>query len=191
MPSHGRYNLNVMGLRQSTTGALRLLRAAALTAAMLILTAVVHTQAHGDLPSAGTLLVLAPLVFALSAILLGRQRGYTMLIAFSVGTQALLHVLLTVGAGHGSHHASLLPSLAMTLAHVGAAIAIALILARADSLLHRWIDMVLTALFSLLSIALPVRTSRSGAVTCVTTFLSSTALDHAIQRRGPPKVICN
>jgi hypothetical protein len=176
---------------QPTTGALRLFRAAVLTAAMLILTVIVHTKAHGDLPSAGTLLVLVPLVFALSALLLGRQRGYSMLIAFSVGTQALLHVLLTVGAGHESHHDSLMPSSAMTLAHTGAAICIALILARADALLHRWIEMALTALFSLLSVTLPTRTAHSGAVAFVTTFLSATELNHAIHRRGPPVVICN
>ena len=173
---------------------MRLLRAAAFTIAMLILTAVVHTQAHGNLPSAGTLLVLTPLVFALSALLLGRQRGYSTVIAFSLGTQALLHVLLTVGAGHGSHHgshhASLMPSFSMILAHAGAAVVMALVLARADALVHRWITMVHTALFSFFVIELTTKTARTGAIAFVTTFLTGSDLEHAIHRRGPPVVIC-
>ncbi|CAB4620836.1 unannotated protein [freshwater metagenome] len=188
-PYSSQYNEPVSATIHRTTGALRLLRAAALTSAMLILTAVAHTQAHGDLPSTGSLLVLTPLVFALSALLLGRQRGYSMVIAFSIGTQALLHVLLTVGAGHGSHHASLMPSVSMILAHAGAAVVIAIALAHADALLHRWMEIVRTALFSHFSLALPVRPAGARWFTQSPTLLVLQDLDHAIHRRGPPSVI--
>ena len=183
------YAIHVNGKHSGDRAPMLVMRSAALTCAMLLLTVVVHTQAHGDLPSAGTLLVITPLVLALSALFLNHKRGYALLIAFSVGTQALLHVLLTVGAGHGSHHASLLPSVPMLLGHLGAVVVTAAVLAHADELLHRWIEILRTALFSHFSIALPVGLACPRRFDQSPTLLVLQDLDHAIHRRGPPSVI--
>ena len=179
-----------MNTRQhGAPGSLRLFRGCVLTLAMLCLTTAVHTQAHGDLPSAGSLLVITPLLFVLSALFLSRKRDHVVLIAFTVGTQALLHVLLTVGAGHGTQHDSLLPSTAMLLGHIGAAVVTALVLARGEATLNRWIEMVRTALLCGFTLSLPVRSAVSELIDDVRAILPSHDLDHAIHRRGPPIVI--
>ncbi len=175
--------------RHATPGSLRLFRGAVLTSAMLALTTAVHTQVHGALPSIGTLVMITPLVLVLSTLFLGRQRGYGLLIAYSVGTQALLHTLLTVGAGHGSHHDSLLPSTPMLLGHLGAAMLTALVLARGEAVLNRWVELLRTALFRGFTLSLPVRPAHRGLFGEVRTILTSYDLDHAIHRRGPPIVI--
>ena len=142
---------------------------------MLCLTTAVHTQAHGDLPSAGSLLVITPLLFVLSALFLSRKRGQVVLISFTVGTQALLHVLL--------------PSTPMLLGHIGAAVVTALVLARGEATLNRWIEMVRTALLCGFTLSLPVRSAVSELIDDVRAILPSHDLDHAIHRRGPPIVI--
>jgi len=170
---------------------MRALRGIVVGAAMLILTSAAHTSANASPPTIGAFLILTPLVVALSIAFLQRQRSYIWLIGFSVGVQALLHILMTVGAGHGSHHASLLPSTAMVLTHVGAAIATALVLSHADALLHRWISMVRTLLFVFLCAPAPVALRAVSGFPGDSHTFCSHDLDHAIARRGPPSVICN
>jgi hypothetical protein len=170
---------------------MRALRGIVVGAAMLILTLAAHTSANASLPTIGALLILTPLVVALSIAFLQRQRSYLWLISFSVGVQALMHILMTVGAGHGSHQASLLPSAAMVLTHVGAAIATAVVLSHADYLLHRWISMVRTLLFVFFSAPAPVPNRVHSFFQEESHTFRSHNLDHAIARRGPPSVICN
>ena len=173
------------------SGALRLIRGGILAMSMVLLTSLAHLQAHGDLPSVGTLLAMTPLVLALSTLVLGRPCGTFFLVAFSISTQALLHMLMTVGAGHGSHHASLLPSTGMLAAHLGAAIAIALVLARGDALLHRWLTMLRTALVAPI-ITIPAIASRLVFITPRSgSHFTFRDLGHAIHRRGPPFITCN
>ena len=174
-----------------TSGSMRALRGIVVGAAMLILTSAAHTSADASLPTAGAFFILAPLVVALSIAFLHRQRNYIWLIGFSVGVQALLHILMIVGAGHSSHHASLLPSTAMVLTHVGAAITTALVLSHADALLHRWISMVRTLLFVFLCAPAPVVLRAVSGFSGDSHTFRSHDLDHAIARRGPPSVICN
>ena len=173
------------------SGGLRLVRGGVLALSMVLLTSLVHIQAHGDLPSAGTLLAMTPLVLVLSALVLARPRGTCFFVVFSISTQALLHMLLTVGAGHGSHHASLVPSAGMLAAHLGAAIATALILSRGDALLHRWLSMLCTALTAP-TITIPAIASKLGFLASrKAPRFNSRDLDHAIHRRGPPFITCN
>ncbi|CAB4905840.1 MAG: hypothetical protein F2806_06370 [Actinobacteria bacterium] len=174
-----------------TSGSMRALRGLVVGSAMLILTSVAHTSADASLPTAGAFLMLTPLVVALSVAFLQCQRSYLQLITFSVGIQALLHLLMTVGAGHGSHHTTLLPSTGMIATHFGAAIATALVLSHADALLHRWISMVRTLLFEFFNASEPIAAQSAAYFLEPSCAFHSHDLDHAIARRGPPSVICN
>ena len=174
-----------------TSGSMRALRGIIVGAAMLILTAVAHASANASLPTAGAFLILTPLLAGLSIAFLQHQRSYLQLIIFSIGIQALLHVLMTVGAGHGSHHATLLPGAGMLVTHLGASIATALVLAHADALLHRWISMVRTLLFVFFDAPAPVANLVVSLFSKESPTFRSHDLDHAIARRGPPSVICS
>ncbi|MFA7323436.1 MAG: hypothetical protein WC005_03670 [Candidatus Nanopelagicales bacterium] len=169
---------------------LRVLRGVTAGITMLLLTAAAHITASGTAPSAASFVVLAPVAIGLSSVALERRRGYVWLAVFAVGIQALLHVLLSVTGAHAAMHSSLLPSPGMTLTHIGAAITTALVLAHADVLLHRWIALARTLLFTGISFeAQPLAPVHTLAYDDPNAHYLHD-LDHAVSRRGPPPVIC-
>jgi hypothetical protein len=101
-----------------------------------------HTAAGGVAIDAGLLLGLVAAT-ALGVAWADRRATWTRCAVFVVGSQALLHVLASLV---GSHHPgqSLLPSPSMTLAHVLAAMLVALLITHADTLLHRWVAFLRT-----------------------------------------------
>jgi hypothetical protein len=171
------------------TGSLRVMRSCVLATAMLVLTSVAHVAAHGMAPSSGSLALLLPITLGLSAIAVERRRGYVWLAAFAIGVQALLHILLTVTATHDAMHASLLPSTGMLLAHTGAAVATALVLAHGDNLLHRWIDFARTLLLDHTPAPLqPTAPARALPFT-EPALRDAQHLASVVSRRGPPALI--
>lgn len=171
------------------TSGLRLVRSCVLASAMLVLTTVAHVAAHGTAPSTGSMALLLPITLGLSAIALERRRGAAWLAVFAIGVQALLHVLLTVATAHGAGHASLLPSTGMLLAHVGAAVATALVLAHGDALLHRWIDFARTSLLSPAPALLQPHSPSWAPAFIEPVLHGAQHLAAVVSRRGPPALI--
>jgi cytochrome bd-type quinol oxidase subunit 2 len=125
-------------------GAARLVRGSLLGAACLLITLAGHTAAGGNPADAGILLGL-PLAVALGVAWAERRRSTGQLIAFVLGCQALLHVVMTLAAGHPGHGASalpgtpMLPGAPMLIGHLLAALAAALVLSHGEAVLHRWL----------------------------------------------------
>ena len=78
-------------------------RAALLTAVTLFLGVAAHVTADGLLPSAAWLVVLALLGVVPCAALLARPASTLRIVVLLAGGQALVHLALTVTAGHAGH----------------------------------------------------------------------------------------
>jgi hypothetical protein len=172
------------------TGPARAVRGLLLGWAVLLLTALAHTSADHTAPTMrpATLLWLLPLTVALSVVAADRRRSPIWLVAFLLGVQSLLHVLLVVNASHASHQGGLMPSGSMIVAHVLAAGAAAFVIAHADGWLHRWVRFLdcLTRDYRLLPSSLPA----ASRADCTVEFLGHRALGGLLgltpHRRGPP-----
>jgi len=169
------------------TGPLRVVRGVTLGLAMVLLTAAAHAAAHRQLPDAGALTLLVPISVGLSIIGMDRPRGFLWFLLYALGIQALLHVLLVTISAHSAHHSSLLPDSTMVITHILAAGMLAILLARGDAVLLRWVSYVRTVLFN--SLQTPKLVGSQGAVNL--DFHASNilplAVENAIARRGPPE----
>jgi hypothetical protein len=142
-------------------GALRLARATGLGLSAFALSLMAHVAAGGSAPSATASLIAVSATVWVSIFLTGRRLNRPTLVATIGVSQVLLHQLFEATTGNGScmtiihahadhltngavtmcsqgapamaHHAG--PSLAMTLAHALAAVAIGLVLARGEAAL--------------------------------------------------------
>jgi hypothetical protein len=166
------------------TGSTRLMRGAALGAAAVLITALGHSSGHGALPEPGLLVLLLPLALALGSLVAHKRRSGAWVLGFVLALQVLFHLLLTIAAGHG-HQGSLLPDTPMLLGHLIAALVVAAVITHGDALIHRWI-----AFWHALALQFSW-TPAPQAVTAAPVFIEptlteSTALAHAIARRGPP-----
>lgn len=165
---------------------LRIARGFLLGMSLLLLTAVAHSVAHGQLPQAQAFLALTPVSVGLSVIAMERQRGTLWFLLYSLGTQALLHVLLVSTTAHAAHQTPFLPDATMASAHVLAAMLLAIVLAHADALLIRWVSYMRSAVFGAF-LTVPLITSRAqGAREVDSVFDYQCVLGHSIARRGPP-----
>lgn len=117
-------------------GSGRLLRGTVLAVACLAVSAAAHATACGVTVDAGLLLSAAIAVGLGLAWAQKRARPAT-LVAFVLSCQALLHLVSVLASAHHSS-ASLIPSPSMIAWHAMAAALIALLLAHADTIAHRW-----------------------------------------------------
>ena len=166
------------------TGSTRLMRGAALGVAAVVITALGHSGGHGALPEPGLLALLLPLALALGTLVAHKRRSGAWVLGFVLALQVLFHLLLTIAAGHG-HQGSLLPDTPMLLGHLIAALVVAAVITHGDALIHRWI-----AFWHDLTLELGW-TPAPPAITAAPVFVGltlkeSSALAHAIARRGPP-----
>ena len=166
------------------TGSMRLMRGAALGGAAVLITVLGHSGGHGATPEPGLLLLLLPLALALGTLVTQKRRSGMWVLGFVLALQVLFHLLLTIAAGHG-HHGSFVPDAPMLLSHLMAAGAVAFVLTHGDALIHRWIAFWQALAIELGWIPSPLAAA-SGPVLIEPTFAPSTALAHAIARRGPP-----
>lgn len=169
------------------TGPARVGRGLLLGTAVVLLTVTGHTAGGNwsgeDMVS---LLLLWPLAVALSFVAADRRRSTAWLFAFAVGMQALFHVLLSIASGHGPHVEPFLPSTTMTIGHLGAAAATALVLAQGDRLLHVWLALWGMLACGVVTVAhLPVMRA-PGRLAYVGPSLHDWVNCTAISRRGPP-----
>lgn len=132
------------GRRPEFRGAPRILRGAILGGSCLLLTEIGHSIAGGGHLDVGTGLA-ALVALALGTAWAQHRRSVPGLVAFIVAVQLLLHVLMVLGGSHGAHHAALIPSPPMVLAHGLAAVAMAVLLNFGESTLQQWLAF-LTAL---------------------------------------------
>jgi peptidoglycan/LPS O-acetylase OafA/YrhL len=177
-----------MGAPYRFSGPARALRGLVLGAIVLLLTAVAHNSGDHAAPRVGatTLLWLLPLTVMLSALAADRRRDRAWLVAYLLGMQALLHVMLVVSAGHGSHGVSMIPPASMIVMHVLAAAAAAVLISHADALLHSWLRFLdcLTRNYRLVP---PARPTLPRAPTALSPgHPSGDVLGLTPLRRGPP-----
>ena len=171
---------------QQVSSPLRLARGLVLGLAMLLLTAAAHSAAHGQLPDVTSLAVLLPVSAGLSIIAMERPHGVTWFLLFAVGMQSLLHVLLVTASGHAGHHASLLPDTTMLIAHLCAAVLLAIVLSHLDSALLRWLAYMRTILLNWPAETIPIPGQALPQIPPLQTSGASFDLTHDISRRGPP-----
>ncbi len=181
-----------MDARRASTGARqrRASRAALVSLAVVVMTLAGHSAASAALPGGPGVLVAIALGVGLTIAVTERRLTLGWLLAYLIGMQALLHVVLAVAGHDGSPtapaHSSLLPSGPMAGAHLVAALAAAVVLVEADRIIERWATLIGHALGTTrLYVPRPrPRTTRPVAPMALGTML--VALRHAVARRGPP-----
>jgi len=122
------------------TGTARAGRGVLLGTVVVLLTVLGHT-ASGTWSANDTmsLVLLWPLAVTLSLVAADRRRSAAWLFLFAIGMQALFHILLSMGSGHGAHDTRGWPTVTMLAGHLVAAAVTALLLAQGDRLLHAWL----------------------------------------------------
>lgn len=165
------------------------LRAVGLASALVLLTLTAHTAAQGGSPNLlGMALVLAlALAFSFPA---SRVRWSPLrLLTFFIGGQFLLHAVLALAGGHGSH-ASWLPTLPMAFAHAVAAVLVTGCALYFDRAIATAIQMARTILG--VSVQSVPRLVRSG-IGVSTSYVPSNVgfiTRQAHLWRGPPVLAC-
>lgn len=160
-------------------------RTALVAVALAVVTMAAHTAGGGHLDSisAG---VVAGLSIALAAGIAHRRLGLTRLVAAVLGAQAVLHLVMTVSAAHGSLH-SHVSSGPMLVGHVAAAFITAAVVMRADAVLARWSRLIATALGTRLPAPVPPTAPVARRTSAApTTGSPLRVLLHRVERRGPP-----
>lgn len=165
----------------------RIVRAGLLGSALTVLTLAGHTSAGGalDVVGAGITAVVA---FALAVALSARALSFPLLLAVLLAGQGLLHVLVTITAGHA--HAAAGPSThpaVMVVAHALAALVAAALITHADHLAARWQAFLATVLgASVLLLPTPTLPPRRGIARATSADAMLVLLMHGVIRRGPP-----
>lgn len=184
---------------QPATGPLRALRALLVAAACLAVSLIGHAAAGGMVPS-DRLLGIAWAVLAIVAYLLsGRRWTLGRLLVVLGGAQTVLHPVFEYGAApmHAAATEPMCAALTMILAHLLAAVVLAVVLARGDAALWRLSTAVSSLLVPLACIlprtALCAATRAPAPARCPQPAASADVpcpLDAAIDprtTRGPPE----
>jgi hypothetical protein len=158
-----------------------------LGAVLLALTLGGHAAGSGALPDLLGLLLAGGLAFLLARAVSARALPLPRLLAFLLGGQALLHVILTVSHAHGSTaHAP--DAAAMVMGHVAAAAVAALVLSRGDALVDRWAAYLASAIRAWrLTPAAVTAGSAPGPQPLAADTPRLESLRHHVERRGPPR----
>jgi hypothetical protein len=195
------------------SGALRLARASGFGLCAFALSLAAHVAGGGQLPSTVASIVLLAFCCWVSVSLTWRRLGASTALVSLGSLQAILHVALMAASPAGSSCASLMPpsthdmvgaamgptceaplavstpapaaaGLSMTVAHVGAAVVLALLLARADQAVWFLATLRWWSVPSGLSGCRPV--TRATLVPTVHWVVRLCADLSAASRRGPP-----
>lgn len=167
----------------------RFARSALAATALGVVTLAGHTAAGGRVDLLG-LAVLAAVSIALGSALVRRTPSVATLFIGLVGAEAVLHLVLTVAAGHG--HTGAHPSTAaMVSGHVLAALAVALVVVHADGILASWSRLLAGVLGH--RVDLPLTPGVAPLAAPGDTVCSPTLrlLRHRVARRGPPALIAH
>lgn len=149
------------------------------------LTYAAHVGGGGELPDAGSALLLTALIAAAGTALADRQRSVALIVTTLGVVQVALHLMLTGLSSFGHHQASMWPGWTMIAGHVGAAVLIGLLLAHADAMIFA-VARVLASLLPRRSAPFPALRPLWVAVTPVVTSVHTAVLQRERGRRGPP-----
>lgn len=163
----------------------RLAGTAATSAAILLITVAGHAAGEGSLPGPAGLAAAGAFAFALTYAVSDRRRGLGWLMAYVLGAQALLHVLLQFASGH-AHGASMVPSPGMVAGHVIAAFAASLALAYGADLYDRWVAFLAHALGPRPLVIRRIGGPATARSRTPLTHARLAVLRHHLERRGPP-----
>lgn len=182
-------------------GRLRTWRGLSLAAMCLALPVAAHTAAGGGPPGSGPLLFGVALLGISCVALADRRRSAAEITAVVFATQPVLHVLLALSshspAALSSHgHASVVPSLAMVVAHLLAAAAVAALLIGGEALVWSFAALADTVLLRAARRLLSWRPAGLVYVGSLRRRQRPTRQHtwHAVwlmPRRGPPAVACS
>lgn len=194
-----------------STGALRLLRAACLTVAVLGLSLIAHVVGGGHAPSGGVLAALALGVFWACTVLTWRRLGRVSLTFAVLASQVLLHKafdllagpapcveLVHAHAGHLTTGATVLcsapmpamasahgsPGLGMVVAHAVAAVLVSLVLAGGEAALWFLARLVWRPIVGAPDVA--VQVLRGRVVIDRLVVPPRSVVPGGVGRRGPP-----
>ena len=164
-----------------------LFRAGMLAMVVTCLSLAGHAAGRGTLPGGIGLLLVVVVAVGLTWTAVARRRSFAWLLAYLLGVQLLLHVVLVLAVphGHSMGHMPLLPTADMALGHVVASLLAAALLARGEQVVDAWSRLLRARLvWSAPSLAAPV-----GAPAVRADAWQPTPLDAARtpRRRGPPR----
>jgi hypothetical protein len=190
----GREDLGV-----AAVGVIRWVRAAVVTFASSGLALLGHLTAGGPAPQPGTLVLVVLPVLLVSVGLSGRRWTIGPLLAMLLGAQALFHVAAGAGAAAHVHHGHDVGGAlatagqsgpAMLTAHAAAALLTALLLRRGDDWVWRLAELLARAWRAARIVVdqLAPRPARGiGMSTAAEMPAALHLLEHAVDRRGPPR----
>lgn len=161
-----------------------------MSVACLLLPTLAHVAAGGDVSTQPGFVVVALLLCVACVALADRRRSVLEIAAMLVFTQPVLHVLLTFD-GHHEAPVAAVPSLGMVLAHVLSALALTLLLARAENVAWSLAALSATVLLTRVRelLASPVPTSTTAPMPDglrVAAAPRSVELVRSTPWRGPP-----
>jgi hypothetical protein len=131
--------------------------------------------------------MVTALAFGLAYAIGARRLAPLQLLAFLLGAQVLLHLVLASAAGHAHGSAAGPGTAAMIAGHVAAAVVAAVLLDQSDQLIDRWACLWATALGAAPHVRLAAQEPNRIPNTPVAPFPShSEHLQHHVVRRGPP-----
>lgn len=137
-----------------------------------------HTAA-GDSVSALGLVLTFLLATALANPISRKKPRLLTVTGFALGTQLLLHLVMSVTA-HG--HGHLLPNASMLLGHAGAALVIAIVAVEADRIVDAFIRLISPRCFTLPALVAPAHGSFA-----IVSASPRAAFQFAAPTRGPPQ----
>ena len=163
------------------------MRAGLSGAALVLLTLAGHTAGSGSLPSPLGLAIVTALAFGLAYATASRRLAPLQLLAFLLGAQLLLHLVLTTASGHMNGSTAGPGTAAMIAGHVAAAVVAAVLLDQSDQLIDRWASFWATALGAApLVSSVAQEPCRLVCPPVVPHLVHSEHLQHDVVRRGPP-----
>jgi hypothetical protein len=165
-----------------------LVRRSILAFVVVTLTLAGHASGRGELPNSVGVTLAVLIAVGLTLTATARQRSWPWLIAFLLGAQLLIHVVLVIATPHAHGSMPLLPTGATAVGHLVASLIAAAVLAHGEDVLIAW-SRLLSATFEW---AMPGVRVIEGVGAVKTAFCEWTPIPSDrgwdADRRGPPRV---
>jgi hypothetical protein len=165
-----------------------LVRRSVLTFVVVSLTLAGHASGRGDLPGSVGVILAVLIAGGLTLSATARPRSWPWLIAFLLGAQVLIHVVLVIATPHMHGTMPLVPTGATAMGHLVASLIAAVVLAHGEDVLITW-SRLLSSTFGW---ARPVVFVLDGVGAVNARFCEWTPIPSDrgwdADRRGPPRV---